>query len=103
MQNTAPPVSIFICYTASKSIFWLMGIWPLPNGILHELDIVVASPHINLRQTPEVATQRLLKAIAHPAVDIIGHPRGRILGGRLGAPVDMERVIVAAAHHGARR
>jgi len=72
----------------------------LPNGILHELDIVVASPHINLRQTPEVATQRLLKAIAHPAVDIIGHPRGRILGGRLGAPVDMERVIVAAAHHG---
>jgi DNA polymerase (family 10) len=72
----------------------------LPNGILHELDIVVASPHINLRQTPEVATQRLLKAIAHPAVDIIGHPRGRILGGRLGAPVDMERVIVAAAQHG---
>lgn len=72
----------------------------LPNGILHELDIVVASPHINLRQTPEVATQRLLKAIAHPAVDIIGHPRGRILGGRLGAPVDMERVIVAASQHG---
>ncbi|MCX6015658.1 MAG: helix-hairpin-helix domain-containing protein [Chloroflexales bacterium] len=72
----------------------------LPNGILHELDIVVASPHINLRQTPEIATQRLLKAIAHPAVDIIGHPRGRILGGRLGAPVDMERVILAAAHHG---
>jgi DNA polymerase (family X) len=72
----------------------------LPNGILHELDVVVASPHINLRQTPEVATQRLIKAIAHPAVDIIGHPRGRILGGRLGAPVDMERVIVAAAQHG---
>lgn len=72
----------------------------LPSSILHELDIVVASPHINLRQTPEVATQRLLKAIAHPAVDVIGHPRGRIIGGRLGAPVDMERVIVAAVQHG---
>ena len=76
------------------------GSLALPNSVLHELDIVVASPHINLRQEPDVATERLLRAIAHPAVDIIGHPRGRILGGRLGAPVDMTRVIAVAAHHG---
>jgi DNA polymerase (family 10) len=76
------------------------GSLALPNSILHELDVVIASPHVNLRQTPEVATQRLLRAIAHPAVDIIGHPRGRILGGRLGAPVDMQQVIAAAVTHG---
>lgn len=76
------------------------GSLALPSSVLHELDIVVASPHVNLRQDPQVATDRLLRAIAHPAVDIIGHPRGRILGGRLGAPVDMTQVIAAAAHHG---
>lgn len=76
------------------------GSLALPNGVLHELDVVIASPHVNLRQTPEVATARLLRAIAHPAVDIIGHPRGRILGGRLGAPVDMAQVIAAAVKHG---
>ena len=76
------------------------GSLALPDAILHELDIVVASPHIHLRQTPEVATQRIVRAIQHPAVDIIGHPRGRILGGRLGAPVDMDAVITEAVHHG---
>ena len=73
------------------------GALALPDEILHELDIVVASPHVNLRQNPEVATHRILRAIRHPAVDIIGHPRGRILGGRLGAPIDMSAVIAAAA------
>ena len=76
------------------------GSLALPDAILHELDIVIASPHIHLRQTPEVATQRIMRAIQHPAVDIIGHPRGRILGGRLGAPVDMDAVIDAAVRHG---
>ncbi|MFM2310723.1 MAG: hypothetical protein RLY87_2845 [Chloroflexota bacterium] len=75
------------------------GSLALPDEILHELDIVVASPHVNLRQTPDVATNRILRAIRHPAVDIIGHPRGRILGGRLGAPVDMQAVIAEAATH----
>jgi DNA polymerase (family X) len=76
------------------------GSLALPDAILHELDIVVASPHIHLRQTPEIATQRIVRAIQHPAVDIIGHPRGRILGGRLGAPVDMDAVITEAVKHG---
>jgi DNA polymerase (family 10) len=76
------------------------GSLALPDAILYELDIVVASPHIHLRQTPEVATQRIMRAIQHPAVDIIGHPRGRILGGRLGAPVDMDTVINEAVQHG---
>lgn len=76
------------------------GSLALPDAILHDLDIVVASPHIHLRQMPEIATQRIVRAIQHPAVDIIGHPRGRILGGRLGAPVEMDVVITEAVHHG---
>lgn len=76
------------------------GSLALPDAVLHELDIVVASPHIHLRQPPDVATARLVNAIAHPAVDMIGHPRGRIIGGRMGAPIDMSAVSAAAVAHG---
>ena len=76
------------------------GSLALPDAVLHELDIVVASPHIHLRQPADVATARLVNAIAHPDVDMIGHPRGRIIGGRVGAPVDMPAVSAAAVAHG---
>lgn len=64
------------------------------------LDVVVASPHAALRQEPAVATKRLLRAIAHPLVHIIGHPTGRILLGREGLAPDMHEVTAAAAESG---
>jgi DNA polymerase (family 10) len=66
------------------------------DGTLARLDLVVASPHTALRQSPEDATARLLKAIAHPAVRILGHPTGRIVLGREGLAPDL-RALVAAA------
>lgn len=72
----------------------------LPDEALAALDIVVASLHVSLRQPREQATARLLKAIANPHVDIIGHPTGRILNRRPGADLDMEAVLHAAAKHG---
>lgn len=72
----------------------------LPDEALAALDIVVASLHVSLRQPREQATARLLKAIANPHVDIIGHPTGRILNRRPGADLDMEAVLHAAAEHG---
>lgn len=67
---------------------------------LSHLDFVVASIHSHFSLSPEEQTQRLLRAIANPYVDIIGHPTGRILLGRAGYTVDMEAVIEAAASHG---
>ncbi len=64
------------------------------------LDVVVASPHAALRQEPATATKRLLRAIAHPLVHIIGHPTGRILLGREGLAPDMHEVTAAAAESG---
>ncbi|MGQ9549971.1 MAG: DNA polymerase/3'-5' exonuclease PolX [Roseiflexus sp.] len=72
----------------------------LPDDVLAELDIVVASAHIQLRQSPEAATERLLHAVRNPHVDIIGHPVGRMLGTREGAPVDIDALARAAAEHG---
>lgn len=72
----------------------------LPDDVLAELDIVVASAHVQLRQSPEAATERLLRAVRNPHVDIIGHPVGRMLGSREGAPIDIDALARAAAEHG---
>jgi DNA polymerase (family 10) len=69
------------------------------DDVLAELDIVVASPHSALRQDPAAATARLLAAIRHPRVHIVGHPTGRIINRRPGLSPDMDALIAAAAEH----
>lgn len=76
------------------------GSLALPDDVLADLDLVVASPHVRLQQPPEQATERLLRVIRNPHVDIIGHPTGRLIGERPGAPIDIEAVARAAAEHG---
>jgi DNA polymerase (family 10) len=70
-----------------------------PDEELEKLDIVIASLHTSLRQDRETVTERLLKAIRNPHVDIIAHPTGRILRQREGADLDMEQVFTSAADH----
>ena len=72
----------------------------MPNEILRELDVVVASVHSAFTQTKEELTKRIVGAITHPSVAIIGHPSGRILGTREGYEVDWEEVFAAAAAYG---
>src|ERR1700694_2946098 len=70
------------------------------DDVLANLDFVVASIHSNFNLSAEEQTQRMLRAIANPYVNIIGHPTGRILLGRAGYTLDMEAVIAAAAERG---
>ncbi len=69
------------------------------DEVLAALDFVVASPHAALRQSKEDATARLLRAIRHPLVHVIGHPTGRIVNQREGLAPDMEALFAAAAEH----
>lgn len=69
------------------------------DDLLAELDLVVASPHASLRQDPATATERLLAAIRHPLVHIIGHPTGRIINRREGLSPDMNALFDAASEH----
>ncbi|MCA9288828.1 MAG: PHP domain-containing protein, partial [Phycisphaerales bacterium] len=63
------------------------------------LDVVVASPHVALSQDAKTATKRLLKAIEHPRVNILGHPTGRLIGRRAGLEPAMDEIIAAAMQH----
>src|SRR6185436_3324376 len=76
------------------------GALDLPDQVLELLDVVVASPHVKLRQEPAAMTQRMLRAVSHPHVDLIGHPTGRRPGSREGASYDFEAVFKAAAKNG---
>jgi DNA polymerase (family 10) len=76
------------------------GSLDLDDETLAELQVVVASIHSGFELPERRQTERLLKAITHPAVDIIGHPTGRIIGRRKPIALDLERVARAAADHG---
>jgi putative hydrolase len=75
------------------------GSLDLPDMVLELLDVVIASPHVKLRQEPAAMTERMLRAVSHPHVDVIGHPTGRRPGSREGASYDFEAVFKEAARH----
>jgi DNA polymerase (family 10) len=70
------------------------------DDLLAELDWVVASPHTALRQDPEAATKRLLAAVRHPLVHVLGHPTGRMINARPGLEPRLDEVCAAAAEAG---
>lgn len=67
------------------------------DELLSELDFVIASVHSNFNLSESEMTERILKAVRNPQVNLIGHPRGRMLGGREPYAVDMDKIIKAAA------
>ena len=69
------------------------------DDLLAELDVVVASPHSSLGQDRETATERIVRAVEHPSVDVLGHPTGRLIHTRPGLELDYERIAEAAAEH----
>ena len=71
-----------------------------PDSLLSKLDLVVASIHSKLDLDEEAQTDRIIRAMDSPEVNIIGHPTGRMLEKRRPYPLDMQRVIEAAAERG---
>jgi DNA polymerase (family 10) len=76
------------------------GTMDLADDCLAALDLVVASVHSLFTQDRQQMTDRLLRAMENPHVDIIGHPTGRLLLRRSPYPFDFEAVTDAAARYG---
>lgn len=67
------------------------------DEVLKDLDVVIASIHSHFKLDREVQTRRIIKAIEHPRVNIIGHLTGRLLGRRPGYELDVDRILEACA------
>lgn len=76
------------------------GTMDLADDCLAQLDVVVASVHSALAQEPDRMTDRVLRALECPYVDVLGHPTGRMLLRREASALDVETVIAAAARLG---
>lgn len=76
------------------------GSLDLPDQVLAEVDVVVASVHSQFNLDREQMTRRITSALEHPLVDILAHPTGRRLGRRDAYEVDVEAVLEAAARTG---
>jgi DNA polymerase (family 10) len=68
----------------------------LPDSVLSQLDVVVASVHSFFDLPREVQTERIVRAMQNRHVNIIGHPTGRLIGAREPYAVDMDRIVAAA-------
>lgn len=75
------------------------GSMDLDDEILHELDLVIGSVHSAFNLSEAEQTERVIRAISHPAVDFIAHPTGRILGVRPGYEINVNALIQAALEH----
>jgi DNA polymerase (family 10) len=69
------------------------------DDVLADLDLVIASPHSGLGNG-EDQTERLIRAVEHPEVDVIGHPSGRLLNNRPAMEFDAGALGAAAADAG---
>ena len=67
------------------------------DDILEQLDVVVASVHSKLKMDSALMTQRMLRAVRSPHVDILGHCTGRMIGKRDPSSFDAELVFAACA------
>ncbi len=76
------------------------GSLDLPDDLLAKFDLVVASTHSSLKQPREKITERVVRALRHPYVDIFAHPTGRLIGSREESALDLEAVFKVAAETG---
>jgi DNA polymerase (family 10) len=71
-----------------------------PDNVLEELDWVVASVHTSFRMKEDEMTARIIHAMEHPLVDVIGHPTGRKIELRDPYAVNVEELVEAALRTG---
>lgn len=68
-----------------------------PDAVLARFDFVIASVHQKTGMDVDGMTRRIVRALSHPYVDILGHVTGRLLLRQDGYAVHHKEIINAAA------
>jgi DNA polymerase (family 10) len=69
------------------------GSLDLPDAILARLDVVIAAVHSKFDLSRAKQTERIVKAMDNPLVNILAHPTGRLIDDREPYDVDMAKLI----------
>ena len=72
----------------------------ISDNALKELDVVIAGIHSSFKMTKEKMTERIIRAMKNPYLNIISHPTGRILKKRDEYQIDFDKVLRAAKEFG---
>ena len=72
------------------------GALDLADAVLSRLDVVVAAVHAQFNLSRAKQTERILRALDNPWVDVLAHPTGRLIGEREPYDVDMAAVVAKA-------
>lgn len=72
------------------------GSLDLKDDALRKCDVVIASVHTYFNLPVREMTERIIRAMENPHVDIIGHPTGRLIGEREAYELDFEKLFDAA-------
>ena len=96
IQDKHPEIKIF---WGIESDILADGSLDYSDKVLSQFDFVIASIHSRFQMDRTTMTERILTAIRHPATRFIGHLTGRLLLGRKGYEVDIEKIIQEAARH----
>jgi DNA polymerase (family 10) len=76
------------------------GSLDLEDEMLAGLDLVLVSLHSRLDLPSDQQTERVLRALAHPEVNIFCHPTARLINRRRPAEMDLDAVLEEAAKRG---
>ncbi|OGF82579.1 DNA polymerase III [Candidatus Giovannonibacteria bacterium RIFCSPLOWO2_01_FULL_46_13] len=76
------------------------GSLDIDDEALAKLDVVGAAVHSLFNLTKKEQTERIIRAMENPNVDILFHPTGRVINRRKPYDVDMEKIIKAAKRTG---
>ncbi len=68
----------------------------IDDKVLAKLDYVIAGVHSQFKMPMEKMTERIIKAMENPHVDIISHPTGRLIKKREEYQIDVEKILEAA-------
>jgi DNA polymerase (family 10) len=72
----------------------------IKDQALAKLDYVIAGVHSNFKMEKTKMTERMIRAMKNPNVDIISHPTGRLIQRRDEYQIDMEKIFKAAKETG---
>ena len=75
------------------------GTLDLEDALLEKLDVVLVSIHSRFDLPVARQTERVLRALRHPRVHILGHPTSRRISGRDGIAIDLDAVLACAAEN----